>query len=189
MARKFLPESYERLHSRERREIQDPSKLIDLLGLFPGARVADLGCGSGFFTLEVAGRLGEGEVWAVDISQEMLGHLKRNLEREGVGNIRPLLSEESRIPLADAYLDRALLVVVLHEAEERPAFLREVRRVVKPGGVLVLADWHKAPSPMGPPLEDRVTEEEAVSLLEGAGFKDIESHHLYRYQYVLTGRA
>ncbi len=189
MAHKFHPENYRRLHSRDRLKFQEPSKLIGLLELFPGAKVADVGCGSGFFTLEVARRLDGGEVWAVDISQEMLDRLKEHMEKEEIHNVNPLLSQESQIPLKDCHLDRVLLSTVLHEAEDKVAFLKEIRRVLKPGGKLVLTDWHKASSPEGPPLKHRVTEEEARRFLAVAGFKEIEAHPLYEYHYVLTAEA
>ena len=189
MAYKFHPENYRRLHSKDRLKFQEPSKLIGLLELFPGAKVADVGCGSGFFTLEVAKRLDGGELWAVDISQEMLERLKEHMGERGIYNINLLLSAESQIPLEDSYLDRVLLSIVLHEAEDRVAFLKEVRRVLKPGGRLVLTDWHKAPSPEGPPLEHRLSEEEARRLLIEAGFKGITAHPLYEYHYVLTAEG
>lgn len=166
----------------------EPSKVVPLMNMFPGARIADVGCGSGFFTLELAKEMRGGEIWAVDVSEEMLSALQKRLEEQGVEYVRPLLWQEKGIPLKDSYLDRVLAAQVLHEVDDRKAFLAEISRVLKNEGRIVMVDWRRAPSPTGPPLEERVAEEEAVELLADAGFGEIGHHSLYTYSYVLTGQ-
>src|SRR3990172_9291557 len=176
----------EKLWSEERRARLEPSKIAPLMDMFPGAKVADVGCGSGFFTVELAKEMPDGEIWAVDVSDEMLCALKERLAERGVKNVTPLLCQENGIPLPDGYLDRALTAQVLHEANNKRAFLAEVSRILKEGGKIVLVDWRRAPSPSGPPLKERVAVKEAMKLLTDVGFWEIGHHSIYPYSYFLT---
>lgn len=185
MAHKFRPENHGRLTSEERSKYQDPSLAVGYLELLPGARVADVGCGTGFFTFEIASRLVGGELWAIDSSSEMLALFRMRQGEAGIDGIRVLQSSENHIPLSDGYLDRVLMAIVLHEADDKRSFLGEVRRLMKPSGLILLIDWHKAPSPEGPPVEERVAVDEAEALLKECGFQGVERYDIYPYHYLL----
>ena len=170
---KFNPEHMDRLLSTERLMEQHPEGLLRHEGLAPGDSFADVGCGPGFFTVPAAGIVGEiGRVYAIDISEEMLFELDK---RDPPTNVVLVKSGEAEIPLADAVADMALVSYVLHEAENAVAFLREVGRILTDGGILLVLDWKKRVEEKGPPIGERLTEEEVLELLEEAGFADAEA--------------
>ena len=122
--------------------------VLDALAPGPGDRVADVGCGPGFYVADVLDRVGaEGEVFAIDVSPAMLAMTTRRVE--GRANARVLEGEATRIPLPDAAVDRALSVQVFEYVPDTAAGLAELHRVLRPGGHLVLWDidwttvtWH-----------------------------------------------
>lgn len=133
---------------------RNPRQLLPGLDLFAGMRVGDLGCGSGLFTVEMARRVGErGKVHAVDCQAPLLARAQRRVEAAGLaGCVRFHHSGIHQLPLADDELDVAVMVAVIGELPAREAALEEVRRVLKPGGRLVvseeLPDPAYAPGPL-----------------------------------------
>jgi ubiquinone/menaquinone biosynthesis C-methylase UbiE len=172
MPHRFDPSHADRLLSPERRQMQDPDTILGAIGLSEGMTFSDVGCGPGFFTLpaaEVVG--GEGRVYALDVQREMVERVKERASAAGLGNVQAMLSKETELPLPDATADVALLANVLHESAERVAFLAEIGRTLRPNGVLGVVDWQKVEMPIGPPLADRVSPDQAESDLRAAGFE------------------
>jgi len=168
MAHKFNPEHIARLLSEERTKAIDPEKVLRDAGLKEGDFFADIGSGPGFFTVPAARIVGfKGMAFAIDTQKEMLLDLR---DRNPPDNIVLLLSEEDNIPIGDSETDFALLAYMLHETAMMDAFLKEVRRVVRPGGTVLVIDWKKQKEEHGPPEEERLTEDEVTGLLSGAGF-------------------
>ena len=132
------------LDSDVRRWRQPPAQLIERSGIKPGMAVMDLGCGSGAFTTFVARAVGkQGKVYAVDIQPEMLRQLEHKLSRPGyqdITNIEPRQASAYQLPFEDGALDLAYLVTVLQEIPDRGRALREIMRVLKPGGILAVTE-------------------------------------------------
>ena len=170
---KFDPALKANLDRPERRQL-DPEQVLDSLPLKPTDQVADVGAGTGFFTIPLAQRLSGGKVLALDISPEMLASLQEKVTRAGVVNVEAALCGEADFPVAPGSLDGVVLFFVLHEAAERPTFLKAVKSLLKPGGWAALMDWEARAgpsSPPGPPLRVRVPPEEARRLAAGSGFR------------------
>ena len=186
MAHKFSPQKIERLLAEDRLGGTTPAELLKENGLGEGMVFADIGCGPGFFDGPAAEVVGPaGVVYAVDTQQEMLDELEKRVDSP---NIIPVRSEENHIPIDDRCVDFVLLAYVLHEAESKPVFLKEVRRIMKDGGGLLLIDWEKKVEDKGPPLEERVSCEEAAGLLEGAGFVMEKVSSLNPSHYILKAK-
>jgi ubiquinone/menaquinone biosynthesis C-methylase UbiE len=185
--RKFPAEKWERLVSAERHALLDPDRLLERFDVREGMTVADLGAGPGFFTFPLAARVGpSGLVYATDISSGMLEVLKsRGLPPQ----VRALLAEESSIPVPDASVDVALLAFVLHEVMRPDAFLREVGRILRPGGRFVVLEWVPREEEMGPPLHERLSSARSTELLEASGFTVLERGDANASQYYLVARA
>ncbi|MBI4295138.1 MAG: class I SAM-dependent methyltransferase [Chloroflexi bacterium] len=173
MPHKFEPCRKDNLDSPERHKALPPETILSLLPLAPGQAVADIGCGTGYFTLPLAAKLPRGRVFAVDISQEMLDSLRDRLARSGDGNVQLVKSEELDIPLPPGSLDGALLSLVLHESEDSVAFLKAVKRLLRPGAWLGLVEWVKRETAVGPPLAERIAPAAARALAEKAGLKAV----------------
>ncbi len=172
MPHRFDPMHADRLLSPERRQMQDPDAILGAIGLSPGMRLADVGCGPGFFTLPAAERVGdEGRVYALDVQREMIARTEARAAAAGLANVQAMLSKEAELPLADGAVDAALLANVLHESPDRVTFLAEIGRTLRPGGVLGVVDWRKEEMPMGPPLDDRLSPDQVEADLRAAGFE------------------
>jgi ubiquinone/menaquinone biosynthesis C-methylase UbiE len=177
-----------RLMSDERRSYQDPLKISKAIGVRKGMTVADMGCGSGFFTLPLATLVGpKGLVYAVESNPTMLRHLRDNIRKSGVNakTIRVMRADVSRTRIPSACADIVLLVRILHDIENRRTFLKEVRRICKPGGRVVDLDWKKIRMKHGPPYEIMLSKSESTRILTENGFRLIRAFNPGRYHYGL----
>jgi ubiquinone/menaquinone biosynthesis C-methylase UbiE len=116
-------------------------RLREALAPAPGETVLEIGPGTGYYTLPVAQSLAPGgRLHIVDVQQEMLDHTMRRAAAHGIGGIEARRSDARRLPYPDATFDAAYLVAVLGEVPDQDAALRELRRVLKPGGRLVVGE-------------------------------------------------
>jgi predicted methyltransferase len=132
--------SQESDRARKRDEWQRPAEVMDALGAKPGHRVADIGCGFGYFTFRLAARVGaEGKIYAVDIDEEAVDKVRRRKESEKLAQVEPILgkSDDPRLPND---LDAVLIVDTYHEFREYDRMMQAVFRALKPGGRLVIID-------------------------------------------------
>ncbi len=133
------------LDSRWRRWLQSPDKIIERSGIKAGMTVVDLGCGSGAFTTSVARVVGrEGKVYAVDIQPAMLKQLERKLskaENQDIKNIELKQASAYELPFGDNSVDLVYMITVLPEIPDRDRTLREVKRVLKAGGILAVTEF------------------------------------------------
>jgi len=143
---------------------QTPS-ITGLLGLAPGMRVLDAGCGPGRVTVAMARLVGpEGEVTALDVQEGMLRRAREKAAAAGLANIRFLLAGLGEGKLEQGIYDRAVLATVLGEIPDRESALREIYGALKPGGILSVTEIIMDPHYTG--------REKAISLATGAGFVD-----------------
>lgn len=183
MVHKFDVKSAEILDSTERIRFLNPESILDKLGLSKEMILADLGCGTGYFTIPASLRVKK--VYALDVQQEMLDILSEKIKKQKIANIEAILSEESRIPLADGSVDVLLMGNVFHELEDRSSILNEVKRILLSGGLLVIIDWKKMEMDFGPPIEERLTAEEVISICRDSGFEVREQSDAGPYNYLL----
>lgn len=186
MPRKFDPKNIERLDTPERAQWQSIEAFLKVLQPQAGMTYADIGCGPGYFTLPVAEHLDPtGKVYAIDLQPEMLRELERRAQARGLNNIITVRSREREIPLPAACVEIACLANTFHELEDPVAFLQEIRRILKPGGRLLVIDWKPLETPMGPPLSERVPLENIFQALQAAGFRRLREHAIYPYHHVI----
>lgn len=125
-----------------RDRVQRPEHVLDVLHVAPGQVVADVGCGSGWFTVRMAKRVGpSGKVYATDIQQEMLAALAKKTKAEKLENVVPVLASEDDARLPKATLDLVLMVDVYHELQKPAATLAQIRAALKPNGRLALVEY------------------------------------------------
>jgi len=126
--------------ARKRDEWQRPGEVMDALGVKSGHRVADIGCGYGYFTFRLAARVGaEGKVYAVDIDSEAVDKVRRRKELEKLEQVEPIQGE-SADPRLPKDLDAVLIVDTYHEFRDYDRMMQAVFRALKPGGRLALID-------------------------------------------------
>lgn len=171
-----------------RREWQDAKAILKDAGIRAGLTVADLGCGSGFFTLPMASMVGEkGTVYAVDSSQEALEQLNENIESGGdVGMVRTVQADVSKTGIPPGSVDVAFFANVFHDIDSKEAFLREVRRILKPTGYAVDVDWRRIETEFGPPFELRLDQDSVKEILADNGFDIARTMEAGPYHYGLV---
>jgi SAM-dependent methyltransferase len=116
-------------------------RLLEALAVRPGERILEVGPGTGYYTLDVAEALGEeGALDILDVQHEMLDHTMSRARERGLGNIAPRPGDATGMPYEDGSFDAAYLVTVLGEVPDQNAALRELARVLRPGGRLVVGE-------------------------------------------------
>jgi ubiquinone/menaquinone biosynthesis C-methylase UbiE len=178
------------LEDPKRDEWQKPDEVIKALNLKEGQFIADIGAGSGYFTLRLARAVGEkGAVFAVDVDEGMLGYLRQRLSKENIKNVQVMQVPPHDPLLIDGSADLVFLCNVYHHLEEREVYLRKLRKALKPDGRLVIIDFYKKEGmPVGPPLGMRLSEETVTKELQEMGFKVTEKLTFLPYQYILLAQ-
>jgi ubiquinone/menaquinone biosynthesis C-methylase UbiE len=116
-------------------------RLREILDAKAGERILEVGPGTGYYTLDIAEWVGDGgTVEIFDIQQEMLDHTMRRAEEGGFANIAPTQGDAQSLPYEDHVFDAAVLTTVLGEIPDQDAALLELKRVLKPGGRLVVGE-------------------------------------------------
>ncbi len=156
----------------EREAEERPDRAVEALGLWPGAVVADLGAGSGYFTVRLARRVGpSGRVFAADIQPEMLSLLRRRLQREALSNVEPVQSAEDDPRLPPRTFDLILMVDVYHELAQPQVILSKLLTSLKRTGRLVLLEYRKEDPAVPIRPEHKMSVADARRELEAEGFE------------------
>jgi ubiquinone/menaquinone biosynthesis C-methylase UbiE len=189
--KRFNPSLAHRLDDPARLLWLPPDEVIATLRLRPDELVADIGAGTGYFTLPLSRVLGpKGKVWAVDAQEEMLSLLKEKLDLPGVSNVKPVCAEGDRTGIPNATCTVAFLANVWHEFEDRTAVLRESQRILSPGGRVAILDWRTDVDPAhGPPLAHRIAPADAVKEMRLAGFEQLSFAEVGRYSWLVQGET
>ncbi|MEO6419572.1 MAG: methyltransferase domain-containing protein [Polyangiaceae bacterium] len=170
----------------DRADTEQPDKVIDALHLVPGNVVADVGAGTGYFSLRIARKVGPGgKVIATDIQPQMLKMLEANAKTAHVDNVTTVLCTETDAKLPVASVDLALMVDVYHELSRPAETLAQVRVALKPGGRLALVEYRgEDPSvPIKP--EHKTTLPQLRLELDRAGFALSEDLEFLKNQRVV----
>ena len=169
---------------------QKPEAVVAALRLRPGEAVADIGSGSGYFTLRLAQAVGPaGRVYAVDVDPNMVRHLNRRVRDAGVDNVRSVLAEPDDPLLADASVDRFFVCDTWHHIDDQAKYLVLMKKMLRPGGEVVMIDFKKEATPVGPPLGMRIAKEDLVKQMQASGFSLAAEHTFLPHQYFLVFRA
>lgn len=191
---KFDPSNLARLDDPRRAELMPTQPLIEALALGPGQRVADLGCGAGYWLLPLLrGGPADLTLTGLDTEPRMLEILAQRLADEpGRARVELLQTGETLLPLADSSQDVVLMAAVYHEFEDRGATLAELQRVLRVGGQVAIVDWDRLPAgqerTLGPPSDHRIPRAQVEAELQAAGFSAVRSVPGYRESYALLAR-
>lgn len=166
-----------------REQWQKPEEVMGLLKIRPEEVIADIGAGTGYFTRRFARHAAK--VYAVDVDEESL----KQIRAKGFENVEIVVAAPDDPKLAPASVDTIFFCNVLHHVDNRPAYYEKLRRALKPGGRIVIIDFHKHELPVGPPPSMKLAEEEVIAELEAAGFAREAAYELLPYQYFLVFRS
>ena len=164
-----------------------PSDIVDQIDIAPGMKVADLGAGSGHYTVALAEAVeSAGTVFAVEVQQEVLARLRVDMENlHSLHNIEYLwgdLEHPRGTKIADQSIDIAVLSNTLFQIEDKAAVMTEIKRICKPGSELLFVDWSDSHGGLGPNPEHIITPEAAQEIFTEHGFKFLKpvntgAHH------------
>lgn len=184
--RLFPPQDLGLLEAPDRDRWQRPDRIMDALGIADASRVADIGAGSGWFTIRLARRVGpQGVVYAEDVQQEMLAAISRRVQREGLANVRPVLGRGPDPRLPGANLDAVLIVDAYHEIDDRVGLLGNLARTLKPQGRIGVVDFKVEGGGPGPDLAERVSPDVVIADAARAGLRLVGTETFLPYQYFL----
>ncbi len=164
----------------------DPQKNVEQCGIQAGMEIADLGAGSGHYTLAVAKALiATGRIYAIDLQKDLLTKIKNNAVSQGLYNVEVIWGDIEKLNgthLREASIDLALLSNILFQLDAQGAAINEVKRILKPGGRVLVVDWSDSFGGIGPKPEKVVLKTSAVEMFEKNGFHldreiDAGSHH------------
>lgn len=170
----------------------DPRHNIEQLGLSDGAIVADLGAGSGFYSIEAARAVAPtGRVYAVDVQRDLLDRLKKEASRQRARGIEIVAGDFERLggsKIREGSCDVAILSNVLFMINDKKAVLSEARRILKRGGRLLIVDWSASFSQMGPHRDHVFYKDDALKLAREAGFSFEREIHAGAHHYGIIFR-
>jgi ubiquinone/menaquinone biosynthesis C-methylase UbiE len=170
----------------ERNREEDTQSLLKALKVKPGQTVCDMGCGNGYYTLELARLVGaRGKVLAVDIQPEMLSLLNQRAAKAGIDHIEPILGTLIDPKLPAESLDLILLVDVYHEFSHPEHMLRAMRKSLKPNGRLVLVEFRLEDPEVPIKLLHKMSKQQVLKELPPNGFKLVEQFDELPWQHVL----
>ena len=169
----------------EREQEEAPSRAIEALDLPPSAVIADIGAGSGYYSLRISPKVPQGKVVAIDIQPEMLDFLGKKAAELSLANIQPHLGAIDDLKLPSASLDAALMVDAYHEFSHPAEMLESLYHALKPGGRIFLLEF-RGEDPRVPikPLH-KMTEAQARMEFEGAGFRFVENRKPLPWQHFM----
>jgi len=170
-----------------RDEWQKPHEVIQALALPAGAVVADIGSGTGYFSVRLAHMLAQGRVYGIDTEPDMVRYLAERAKREKLANIVAAQGKPGDASLP-AKADLALLVDVYHHIDARARYFERLRASLRPGGRVAIIDF-RMDSPVGPPPAGRIAPATVIEEMGAAGYVLAQQHDFLPYQYFLVFRA
>lgn len=170
----------------------DPSHNISQFDLQSGMKVADLGAGTGALSVLVAQHVGDsGKVYAVEVQKDLLERLKNLTQQERVTNIEVIwgdIEQPQGTHLKDHAIDAVICSNVLFQVEHKEGFVEEAKRILRPGGRLLLIDWTESFGGMGPAPDHVVGEQQGRALFEAGGFQFVKKIDAGEHHYGMVFR-
>lgn len=159
---------------------QKPHEVVMALALRRDEAIADIGAGTGYFSRRFARHAGK--VFAVDIDAKLLAIAAGNAPENHV----TVTAAPDDPKLAETSVDTIFFCDVLHHIENRPAYYKKLDRALKPGGRIVVVDFYKRETPVGPPAAMKIAPEDVVREMDAAGFRETRKFDMLPHQYFLV---
>ena len=167
----------------------NPEKVLSELEIKAPSRVADFGCGHGYFTIPLAKMVGkEGLVFALDVLKEALNEVSQKAEKEGLKNIETIrcnLEVPGGSKMPDNSCDMVILANILYQSQKKAEILKEATRVTKSNGKMVVIDWESGGRQLTQESGWRVSPDEVKSMADGEGLNFERSFDVGNFHYGL----
>jgi ubiquinone/menaquinone biosynthesis C-methylase UbiE len=184
--KKFDPKKLEKLNNPQRLKDIPPSYIINKLNIDSADVITDIGAGTGVFSIGFYEHLNPSLVYACDLSDVMIAWIKENVNVR-YPKIIPLKTEENFLPLENEISDLAFMITLHHELDNPVLILKEVNRILKPGGKFFIVDWKKEDMADGPPEKIRVFPEDVAVQAKESGFVNVLVFNDMAKHFLVTG--
>ena len=182
-------EYLDRLDRPERDQDQKPGQVIDALALKPGISIADLGAGSGYFTRRFAEAIGDtGKLYVIDIEAEALKYVEQTIgQMQRPFQAEFILARPDNPKIPPESVDLIFVCNTYHHLEDRPAYFRNVKSSLKPGGRIAIIDFHhdERSGELSFPKRHLVSRERVLEEMAEAGYRLRKEHTFLPRQYFL----
>lgn len=180
---------WDKVYARQMRRAELVPEWMEAIHLQRSDRVLEVGAGPGYLTLLLADRVGpDGLVYAVDSSADALAYLERRQNERAITHIRRIAADAATLD-ADLKADCALVTMVLHHVDDAAALLRNVHRLLRPGALVVIGEFHpEGPCEYGAPQRFRIAPAQVQQWLENAGFTVVDYRRQTPEHYMLVGQ-
>lgn len=170
------PKEYQQiLENPDRLAALQVNRVVETLGLRAGMRVADLGAGTGVFTIPIAKAVGSsGKVYAIDVDPGLLTIIRDKAKADGLGNIEPIVAgpTDPRVPEP---VDLLFICDTMHHLPEQGSYVRQFARLLRPGGRVAVIDFAEGKWPEGHE-NFMITPEQVDGWMQAAGFRRTARH-------------
>lgn len=165
----------------------NPEKLLGQMDIKKGAKIADFGCGHGYFVLPMAKMVGEtGKIFAIDVLKEALEAVRSRLQMQKISNVETIrgnLEVAGGSKLEPGSCDMVILANILFQSQKKEQIVEEARRVLRPGGEVVIVDWLPEHPEFGPTEGWRIASQSLRALAEGRGFSFVKNFNTDKYHF------
>jgi ubiquinone/menaquinone biosynthesis C-methylase UbiE len=166
---------------------QKPDEVIHALGVLPGMTVADLGAGTGYFSVHLAKAVGDkGRVLAIDVEPNLVSYMKERATKANLAQLVPVLAAADDPKLPPKGVDLVLIVDTWHHIDDRVRYLGKLAAGLKADGRVAVVDFKKGDFPVGPPDAHKLTAAAVAAEFLAAGFRLAKQWDELPYQYVLV---
>lgn len=155
----------------------NPKNSLIKAGFKENMVLCDIGAGTGVFTFP-ATEISNKDIYALEISDSMLALLAKRMAERNTKNLIIKKVDSTILPLDNNSCDMALMVTVFHEVENKELMIDEIKRILKQKGKLMIIEFHKRKTPMGPPVDHRISEEFVEETGNSNGLKTIDKFSL-----------
>jgi ubiquinone/menaquinone biosynthesis C-methylase UbiE len=168
----------------------DPEKIIKQLNIGQGNVIADFGCGSGYFSLPLAQKVGDdGKVYCLDVLTQALETVASKAKIMGITTLetsRVNLEKLNGSKLPDGSVDWVIMKDMLFQNKNKEIILSEAKRVLRPGGKLLIVEWNDHSAAVGPESNVRVSQDEVLKLTEAQNMKKIQEIEAGDFHYSIV---
>lgn len=162
---------------------QMPDQVIAALKIAPSDKIADIGAGTGYFSLRIAKAFPQAKVYATDVEDDMVSYMLEQTRQRKLENHKPIKIQPASANLPEK-VNLAIVVDTYHHIDDRIEYFAHLRNVLAPRGRVAIIDF-TAESPEGPPAEHRISPEQMRDEMQKAGYRLDEKVELLPYQYFL----
>ena len=166
---------------------QKPDEILQALHVGAGMTVADLGAGTGYFSVRLAKAVGQtGKVFAIDVEPKLVAYLEERAARESLPQITAVLAAPDDPKLPPTSVELVMIVDTWHHIDDRSTYLGRLAKGIAPGGRVAVVDFKKGDFPVGPPDAHKLTPEQVIQEFSQAGWALAERKDDLPYQYMLS---